>query len=204
VSAPTQAQPDRSVTATLDGIAAGHIGGPAGYSAGLAGALAAALVAAAASSQPTDWPEAGGVVAQADTLQRRLSGLANADTDSFHRASKLLGHVGDAIDTGDARASADRDRELANALQDAAAIPLAISEAAADVCTLAAWAADAVAPGMRPDALAAVCLAEAAASAAANLVLANLSIRAGDRLALRAQTAADTAQRTRHEASGTD
>jgi formiminotetrahydrofolate cyclodeaminase len=196
--------PDRSVTATLEGIAAGQIGGPAGYSAGLAGALAAALVAAAASSQPTDWPEAGGVVAQADTLQRRLSGLASADTDSFHRASTLLSHVGDAIDSGDARASEDRDRELADALEEAAAIPLAISEAAADVCTLAAWAADAITPGMRPDALTAVFLAEAAASAAASLVLANLAIRTGDDFAVRAQTAADSAQRTRHEASTTN
>jgi hypothetical protein len=55
-------------------------------------------------------------------------------------------------------------------------------------------------PSARPDSFAAVCLAEAAARAAAGLVLLTLSVLPGGELATRAQTAANTEQRYRTEA----
>jgi methenyltetrahydrofolate cyclohydrolase len=86
-----------------------------------------------------------------------------------------------------------RAQRLEAALSCAADAPLAIARAAAELAELALEAADSGAPHLRGDALAGALLADAACSAAAQLVTINLAGRPGDpRLA----TIADLTQRT--------
>ena len=77
----------------------------------------------------------------------------------------------------------------------AAEVPLAIAEAAADVAELAALAAAEGSPHLRPDATAATALAEAAVRAAAHLVEINLATVAGDQHSARADLLASSSRR---------
>ena len=154
------------------------------------------------------WDDAGGAIAQAEALRVRLCALATSDAEAYGQARSLLLYAGKdrerrGIATAPGLPSRDqqqRDYELAGALAAAAAEPVAIAEAAADVAALAAWSAEAGGADERADALVAVSLAEAAACAAAQLVLVNLAIRPGDELARRAQVAARAAAESRARA----
>jgi formiminotetrahydrofolate cyclodeaminase len=83
-----------------------------------------------------------------------------------------------------------RDFALGTLLERAAAIPLAIAEACADVATLARELADRLDPALGPDLEAAALLAAGAARGAAHLVEVNLVVSPEDERARRARAAA--------------
>ena len=161
----------RDLRALLDGIAAPTVAPGAGAVAGIVTAMAAGLIASAA-RRSSDWAEARGVAAQAQALRGRVEMLAEANEQAYLDARALLGESADG--------SENRDAAIGKALDAAAELPLAIAEAAFDVATLGADAAEHAASGGAEDAAAASLLAEAAARAAASLVAANLVSSPGD------------------------
>lgn len=128
--------------------------------------MAASLVGMTARSSP-DWEGAGGVVAQATVVRTRLMSLALADSEAYASVLDALQPEGDMV--GD-----ERDIRLGFALARAAALPLAIAEAAADAVELAAHAAEECVGSVRGEVLAAAVLAEAAVHVAVHLVEINL------------------------------
>jgi len=155
---------------------------PAGGSAAaFSAAMAAALVAMAARAT-SDWEEAGPCAAQALALRARLQPLARADAEAYANALRALDDRGD-------------DFELGRALDQAAALPLAIAEGAADVAELAVHVSDRCDGRVRGDALAAAALAGGAALAASRLVEINLATKPDDERSRRAQEAAARAAR---------
>ncbi len=158
--------------------------GPAGGSAAaLATAMAAGLVRLVARVSH-DWEDAPGIAAQAAALGERALQLADDDHHAYAHAVEQL-------------RAPERDAALGRALRRAAEVPLQISEAAADVTTLAAIAARDGADTVRGDAWAAATLAEAASAAAARLVHVNLAMRPDDALCVRADAAAGAAATAR-------
>ncbi len=129
--------------------------------------MAASLVGMTARSSP-DWEGAGGVLAQAKVVRTRLMSLALSDSEAY-------AGVLDALGAEDDLAADERDIRLGFALGRAAALPLAIAEAAADAVELAAHAAEECVAGVRGDVLAAAVLADAAVRVAVHLVEINLA-----------------------------
>jgi formiminotetrahydrofolate cyclodeaminase len=157
----------------LDAIAADTHGPGGGSVAAIVVALAAALLTMAARLSRDDWPEAGGAIAQAERLRRRVGPLAAADARAFREAIRAL--------SGERRSeSGARPLELGSALARAAEVPLRIAQTAADVASLAVLVAERANPDVRPDAAAAAVLAEAGARAAAHLVEVNLGAMPDD------------------------
>lgn len=170
----------------------GEVDSPAGSAAALTAALAAALTALAARGMSPDSAAAAAV--QAKLLRDRLGALAQLTSGAHRRAVELL----DRATAAGARArSPERDRALGGALLEAADVPLAICETAADVVALAAWVAEDGSRAARADAIVAATLAEAAAAGAAELVAVNLAVQPGDERAERARGCAEGAARTR-------
>ncbi len=171
---------------------------PAGGSvAAVTATLAASLAAMTARLSTEQWELAGAVGAQAVALRDRLAPLAQEDAVAYIKALERMRsarHVADSKSTPDQnRRSEDRDRELAAALRDAAAVPLRIAESAADVAELAADTAQLGNPAVSADAAAAVALACGAARAAAHIVAVNLGVTEGDEMLDRARRAAEAA-----------
>ncbi len=161
----------------------------AGSLAALVTAAAAAVVARGARYSAA-WPDAEGVVAQAETLRARTAPLAALDAERFDEALAALGEP----EEPDAER---RNWQLGRALEEAAGIPLRIVEAAADVAELAAVVAERGSLELRPDVAAAAALAEAGARMGAHLVAINLGagpdderVRRADRLVEAARDAA--------------
>lgn len=198
----------RSVGDTLDDVSREQSAAAGGSSAALSAALAAALACMVARGVRTTWDGAGGAIAQAEALRARLCALAATDAEVYAHARDLLRRTGqDRAHRGVAKApgvsapdAEQRDAELAEALEFAAAAPLAIAEAAAEVAKLAALMAQEGGADERPDAIVAVVLAEAATRGAAELVLINLAVGPQDEWAIRAGAAADDAARSRTQA----
>ena len=164
--------------------------GPApagGAAAAVAAAMAAALVAMTARAS-SEWPEAGGVVAQAASLRRRLAQLAQTDAEVYSETLLVLEHRGEI-------SAERRDHELGRALARAAQAPLAIAETATDVALLAVETAELGDPNLRADAEVAAALAAAAAQSAARLVEVNLAALRDDARVAQARTAAEAAVR---------
>jgi formiminotetrahydrofolate cyclodeaminase len=154
--------------------------GPAGGSAAaLATTMASGLVRLVARVSH-DWEDAPGIAAQAAALGDRTLMLADEDHRAYTHAFEQL-------------PAPDRDATLGRALRRAAEVPVQISEAAADVATLAALAARDGAASVRGDAWAAAALAEAASVAAARLGHVDLATRPDDELSTRADLAAGAA-----------
>jgi formiminotetrahydrofolate cyclodeaminase len=156
-----------AVSDLVSTLAEGARGQAGGWVAGTAAALAAGAVAAAA--REGTWDEAAGSSAQALALGARARRLADADAGAYAAATVALaerGQVGAAV--------------LGRALEEAAARPLELADAAADVATLAAEVADRTVPERRPDAVCGALIAAAAARAAAHLVHVNLAVGPGD------------------------
>jgi len=152
--------------------------------------MAASLVGMTARSSPS-WVGAGGVVAQAQVVRTRLMSLALADSEAY--ASVL-----EALEPADDLAADERDIRLGFALRQAAALPLAIAEAAADAVELAAYAAEECVGSVRGDVLAAAVLAEAAVRVAVHLVEINLATSEDDPRVLEVRAvAAHAAQSSR-------
>ena len=172
----------RNLRTVLDAIAGPTPAPGAGAVAGIVTAMAAGLIASAARRSP-DWAEARGVSAQAQALRGRVEKLAEANEQAYLDALALLHADG----------PPDRDVAIGKALDTAAELPLAIAEAAFDVATLGAEAAEHAARGGAEDAAAASQLAEAAAHAAASLVAANLVSSPGDERVVHAQRLAAAA-----------
>lgn len=139
-----------------------------GSLAAITGAFAAGLIAMAARNS-TEWREAGSVVAQATTLRWRLMELAPANDEAYEHALAAL-NLPRELDHG------SRDQLIGESLERAAALPLAIAEAASNVAELAAVVAEEGNPGSRGDAAAASMLALGATRAAAHLVEINLGV----------------------------
>jgi formiminotetrahydrofolate cyclodeaminase len=199
---------ERPLGEVLDDVSRQQFPAAGGTSAALSAALGAALTCMVARSVRTTWDGAGGAIAQSEALRTRLCALAATDADAYARARDLLRRAGqDREHRGVAKApgvptpdAAQRDEELAEALEVAAAMPLAIAEAAAEVAELAAVMVAEGGADERPDAVVAALLAEAAARGAAGLVLVNLAILEHDEWAVRARAATDAAAASRARA----
>ena len=126
------------------------------------------------------WPEGAGAAAQAERLRKRVIPLAEQNVAAYRKA------VGAAARRR-ARGGRHRDFELSRSLEEAARIPLAIGEAAADVAALAADVAEYGEPSVRADAATAGALALAGARGAAILVEVNLTTTSGDERLARAR-----------------
>ena len=153
-----------------------------GAIAGIALALAAALVAGAARASTESWSEARAAAAQAEALRGRAERLAVENAAAYREARRTL----------DARSEGGR--ALADALERAAAVPLAIGETGCDVALLAGVVARLGEQDRRADVLAAAFLADAATRAAAGLVAVNLTATPGDERVTRAQALAAAAR----------
>ena len=151
----------------------------AGPAAAFVTAAAAALTAMAARASLDSWADAGGVVAQAESLRARAVRLAEEDAEAL--TAVLAQRSGDSGDRAEMR-----DFRLGRTLHRAADVPLSIVEAAADVALLASNTATNCVGDVRPDATAAAFLAHGAARSAAHLVEVNLATVAGDERVTRA------------------
>ena len=185
--------PELSCRDLLDLLASEERVPAGGSSAALVVAIAAGLVAKAARLSRSEWLEAGGAVAQADTLRVRALSLAQSDAVAYEDALATL--------EGIEKVEPDRrDAAIRDALIRSAEVPLLISQTACDVSLLAADVAQAGNPALGADAGVAALLAEAAARAASHLVEINLATipedewsARGEELASKAKTAATRA-----------
>jgi formiminotetrahydrofolate cyclodeaminase len=192
---PPTAGGDGQVEAFLDLLEAPAPAPAGGTAAATVGAMAAALVVMVGRCSP-GWAEGTGVAAQARALRMRLTELGAEDARAY--AAVLAAMRGES-----GPGSEQRDFALGLALTDAAEVPLRIAAAAADVAELAALAAAEGKDALRPDAAAAVILAEAAVRAATHLVDVNLATVPGDGRSDRAARIAEAAETTRTRALGT-
>lgn len=158
----------------LDALASPEPAPAAGSAAACAGAMAAAVCAKLG--------DPGGR-AQAQALRRRLIGLAEEDARVFEAALERL------------QRNENDDFSLGQALAEAADVPLQITDACADVASLATALAEMGAPEAAADARAAAALAAGAARAAAALVEANLLATPNDERVRRARRRAEDAAR---------
>jgi formiminotetrahydrofolate cyclodeaminase len=181
-----------SLSAFLDALADEDPAPGGGSAAAIAVTLAAGLCAKAARASP-DWPEARAAVAQAEQLRRRTAPLAQSDAEAYEEALAAL-HLPSELE------AEVRNMALGQVLARAAEIPLVIAEAAADAASLAALVAERGTPERRGDAVTAALLAEAAARAAADLVVGNLTVAPDDPRAIRARSVAEAASTSAREA----
>jgi methenyltetrahydrofolate cyclohydrolase len=172
----------------LDEIAAEGRTPGGGSAAALVTAIAAGLLAKVARASSATWPEAAGIVAQAQCLRDRATPLAEADAEQYEAALQAREEVG-------AEQGERRDFALGKAYAKAAEPPLQIVRTAGDVAQLAVAVAENGNPALRADAVTAALLAAAAASAAAELVAVNLTASASDPRVLEAAKLAEEAAR---------
>jgi len=207
-AAPESGLLSRSLSDVLGALASQHeLPGGGGPAAALTAAAAAALVAKVARGSRTTWIEAGGAIAHAEALRMQTQALIDRDAAAYLEASAVL-----ALDERSARSGVaspagtaavpvgDRERILDEALLQAADLALAIADAASEIAQLAAHVARYCPKAMRPDALTAVALAEAAACAAARLVAVNRKLADDDPRRASAAEAAQSAQDARERA----
>jgi methenyltetrahydrofolate cyclohydrolase len=152
-------------------------GGPL---AALATASAAELLATIARASTSNWADAKGVAAQAESLRDRALPLADLSAEAFQQA---LGAQGG-------------DYELGRAYARAVEPPLRIAAVAADVAALAALVAEHGEPSRRADAVSAGLVAAGCAQAAAELVAVNLTVSGSDERVRRVDLLAEEAART--------
>jgi methenyltetrahydrofolate cyclohydrolase len=184
---------DRSLDRFLDELEAPAPSPCGGTAAAVAAAMAAALVTMVARGSGR-WADGPGVASQARALRTRLMTLGDDDAAAFEH---VLATMRDRTGTVERR-----DYALGAALVKAAEVPLQIAEAAADVAELAALASSEGSSHLRPDAIAAAILAEAAVRAATHLVEINLATVAGDRHSRQAEMLATAAAAARERALG--
>ena len=166
----------------------------AGSLAALVAAGAAGLLAKVARASKGEWREAAGIAAQAESLRDRAAPLAQIDADEYVAALR-------SVNDGAGEPGERRDFAVGRAYARAAEPPLRIVETATDVAELAVIVAEKGTPSLRADAVAAGVLAAAAASAAAGLVVVNLTASEGDPRVVRARTLAGFAARAAEEAT---
>ena len=159
---------DQPVRQFLDQVAARSPAPGGGGAAALTGALAAGLAAMAARFSAAQLPDAADLAARADQLRQRAAELADEDAHAYRRVLDAFALPGDG--TG------QRDREIREALQIAAAKPREMAQIAAQVAEMAARVARAGNPNLRGDSVTAALLAEASARSAACLVDINVAL----------------------------
>jgi formiminotetrahydrofolate cyclodeaminase len=169
----------------LDRLGAGKPAPGSGSASALTVAFAAGLVAMVARRSEESWEEAGGIAAQAISLQVRSAPLALADAEVWEQALDALHASG--------TNGAAREGDLEQKLELSVVVPIQIAEAAADTASLAALAAEFGEGSYRADAAAAAVLAAAAAKAAAHLVSVNLTVTEGDDRLSRARVSEEVA-----------
>jgi formiminotetrahydrofolate cyclodeaminase len=206
-AAPTPGLLHRPLSDVLSALASQHeLAGGGGPAAALTAAAAAALTAKAARGSRATWIEAGGAVAHAESLRMQAQALIERDAGAYRDASAALlrsersarrGVAAPAVVT---RSHADRERLVGEALTYAADVALAIADASSEIAQLAAEVARNCPSSLRPDALTAVALAEAATCAAAQLVEVNRQLPADDRRRAASCEAAEAALRARERA----
>jgi formiminotetrahydrofolate cyclodeaminase len=185
----------------LRALASPHdVAGGGGPAAALMAATAAALTTKVARASKPTWIEAGGAIARGEALRAQTQALIEHDADAYARAASALAHRGDVRSApaglagpGVRQQRPTTDSAVHRALTHAADIPLAIAEAAAEIAQLAAEVAARCPASMRPDALTAVAISEAATRCAALLVDINRGLAGDDprrERAHEAQTAA--------------
>ena len=121
---------DESLNDFLDKLASEPAPG-GGSAAAITVAMAASLVIMVARASKDHWPEAGGVIGQAETFRARVAPLAQADAEVYKDALALLRRREDV-------AERYRDQTLRDALARAAEIPIRIAEAGSDLACLGA------------------------------------------------------------------
>ena len=129
-------------------------------------ALAAALSGMAARFSTEYLEDAGALAERADGLRQEAARLARADATAYALVLEARGLSKDPD---------PRRRRVADALSEAADVPLAVAEAGAEVAGLAAHLMENGNPNLKGDAACAVLLAEAGTRAAAVLAEMNLS-----------------------------
>jgi formiminotetrahydrofolate cyclodeaminase len=170
----------------------------AGTAAALTAAMAASLVSKVARDARHSWDDAGGVVAAAESLRAQFVAMADGNERAYQHARAILVRTepartahGGPTGPGAAPLSPEqREVERSKALLQAASVPAAICELAAQVAHLAHDAETHTLPDHRADARAAAHLAVAAAAAAAHLVTINRLLGPDDPMVLEAQEAA--------------
>ena len=178
---------DLTLKDLLDELATAEPAPGSGAVAALVVAASGALLAGAARASRPSWSEAGGVAAQAALLRTRALELAGEGSEAYARALAVLDEPpGDSAD--------DRDAAIAEALSEAAELPLEIARAGADATALAAALVERCDPTTAGDVCAAALLAQGAARAAASLVGISLIAAPGDPRIERAKTLAEDAQ----------
>jgi len=173
----TAGDPGLEIEGVLEALGSPDHAAASGSAAALSGALAAAVVAKAARASGRPGP-----AAQAASLEKRLTALAERDASALRAARRLL-----------ASGAGGCDFELGEALRKAMSIPASIGATCADVAVLAAEERELVHPDHRPDLEAAAALAAGAAHAAAHLVAVNLTATPEDPDVVSSRAAARTA-----------
>jgi len=207
-SAPATSLLQRPLSDVLNALASPHeLPGGGGPAAALTAAAAAALIAKVARGSRATWIEAGGAIAHAEALRMQTQALIDRDARAYHEASAVLAHDERSARRGVAMPAGtempdddDRERIVAEALVQAADLALAIAAAASEIAQLAAQVARQCPKAVRPDALTAVALAEAAACASAHLVAINRKLADDDPRRASASEAAQAAQGARERA----
>ena len=156
----------------LDEVASADLLPGAGFVAAVGVAMSAGLVAMTARLSHEHWPEARAVAAQAESLRRRVTPLAELNAEAYGAAVATL--------RGEGSTPGGRDEEIARALDRAARVPLAICETAGDVVALAADVVERGEQSLRADAAVAALVSHACARGAAALVEVNLATQPGD------------------------
>lgn len=142
-----------------------------GSAAAVAASMAAALVAMSARFSTEQLPDAAERAAAADRQRADLVAMAERDAEAY-------GAVLEAFRLPRQPEPQQRRRQINDALEHAALVPLEITETAAVVAAQAAELAERGNPNLRGDALAGVTLAWAAGRAASELVRINVELGA--------------------------
>jgi formiminotetrahydrofolate cyclodeaminase len=157
----------------LDSLAGEGPSPGGGSAAAIVVAMAAALVAKVGRASKGYWPEAGGVIGQAEAFRARVAPLAQTGAEVYAEAIR-------ALRGREALEERYRDQQLRAALERSAEIPMRIAEAGSDLACLAALLVEKGNPEVRADAAAASILAESGTRVAATLVETNLGVTEGD------------------------
>ena len=179
----------------LDELEAPAPSASGGTAAAVVAAMSASIVVMVGRGSP-DCEDGAGVAAQARALRTRLVELGTEDAEVYAGVIQLMRE-------SEGASSEQRDFQLGRKLIAAAEVPLRIAEAAADVSELAALAATEGKAALRPDAVAAATLAEAAVRASAHLVDINLATVPGDSRSDQAAALSAAAESARQRALGT-
>jgi formiminotetrahydrofolate cyclodeaminase len=185
---------ERRIGDLLDEVASDRLTPGAGSVAAITAAVAAAVTESVARLSREQAGDADVAVAQSAALRERLVLLADANAAAYEEATRSLGREGPDEPARDARLGSD--------LALAAYTPLSIAEVAAETAELAAVLAQRANPEVRPDAVVAACLAEAAARGAAQLVRINLGMTPEDERIATAEGHAEAAAAARARALG--